>query len=168
MGAPKIIILEGIDGAGKTTLAREIADKTKGHILHATFNKNFDMEEYHTDLIETAIVLSQYQTVVIDRWAPSEFVYAKVFRDGASYDTGKLIEDYFEKVSHWVYCRSDDAVENHLRNKEQRVEMFEDMSDIIDEFDDYVQYTSTNWIHIPWKTYDFAKVNMKEFVESIT
>lgn len=163
-----IYILEGIDGSGKTTLANAIAAKTKGHILHSSFNKKWDIEEYHTDIIESALILAQYQPVIIDRWAPSEFVYSTVFRDGVSYDTGQLIEEYFNNIKYWIYCRSDNAVENHLKNKTERIEMFEDMADVIDCFDEYVQYTKNNWIHIPWKEYDFEKLNIKEFVESIT
>lgn len=163
-----IYILEGVDGTGKTTLAEALAAKTKGHILHSSYDKEWNMEQYHTDIIESAIILAQYQPVIIDRWAPSEFVYGQVFRGGSSYDTGKLIEDFFESIQYWIYCRSDNAVENHLKNKEQRIEMYEDMAKTIDSFDDYVQYTSHNWVHIPWKEYDFSKVNIKEFVESIT
>jgi thymidylate kinase len=164
-----IYILEGPDGTGKSTLAAAIAEKTKGHILHSTFNKDWDIEEYHTEIMEAAIDLNRYQDVVIDRWAPSEFVYGKVFRGKPSYDSSILVEEYFGQHDiTWIYCRNDNAVENHLNNKKNRKEMFDDMTKVVEEFDDYVSYTSNNWIKLPWITYDFDKVDIDNFVKEIT
>ena len=67
-----IYILEGADGTGKTTLARKILDKTNGHYLHSTYDRYWDIQDYHQQIAESAISLDIYQDVVIDRWALSE------------------------------------------------------------------------------------------------
>lgn len=73
-----IIILEGPDGSGKTTLAKSIG----GHYLHATHRFKGRMVLYHLALFKKAVELSQTDIVVIDRWRLSELVYGSVFRNG--------------------------------------------------------------------------------------
>lgn len=163
-----IYILEGADGTGKSTLANEIAKQKHGQVLHPYYDKTWNMEKYHIAFIESAILFANEGIpVILDRWAPSEFVYGDVFRNGPSFDTSKLIEKYQDLITEWIYCRNDNAIENHLKNKETREEMFDDMSQVVTKFDYYIEYTSNNWLHIPWKIYDFDKVNMKQFVKDL-
>lgn len=166
----KIYIIEGPDGTGKSTLANKIAEETKGHILHASYDKNWNIEKYHFDLIDVAFRLSKYQSVVLDRWAISEFVYGTVFRGGPSYDTAGLIEDSMDDKIVWIYCENEDAVKNHLANSKKRKEMFDDMTKVVEEFDDYVEYSSNNWLQIPWikYNYNYNWINIDEFVKEVT
>lgn len=71
-----IILLEGPDGAGKTTLAQKLG----GHYLHATYRFKGRMPAYHTALFKKAVELSEADHVVLDRWRFSEEVYGMVFR----------------------------------------------------------------------------------------
>lgn len=159
-----IYILEGADGTGKTTLAKQLAP----NILHSTYDKDWNMEQYHRDVIHAAKMIDQYDDVVIDRWAVSEAVYGEVFRDGPSYDTSKLIENEAQENNIiWIYCRHPHAVRNHNKNKKTRHEMFDDMTEIVVGYDAYVEYSRSNWIHIPWIIYDFSKINAKEFVKEL-
>lgn len=162
-----IYILEGPDGVGKSTLAAALAEKTKGHVLHCSWKKEWTMETYFKEILECARVLSEYQDVVIDRWAPSEQVYGDVFRGGPSFDVHRFIwEEPFVMVggARFIYCRNDNAIENHLKNKQKRIEMFEDMAEIVKEFDKFVAETD----YLKWVTYDYDKVNMKEFIDEQT
>jgi thymidylate kinase len=157
-----IIVIDGPDGVGKSTLANAIKENTKGSLIHCTYNKNFDMEYYHASVIEAADLLSKFTPVVVDRWAPSEAVYGKVFRGGESYNTKKLINEWKNLII-WIYCRNDNAVKNHQVNLLKRDEMFKDMEKIVKEFDKYI-----NKSNLPWITYDYNKVNFNEFVNKIT
>lgn len=159
----KIYILEGPDGSGKSTLANAIAKATDGYVIHATYNKNWDMEVYHTILMKTARYLRYMGiSVILDRWAPSEHVYGNVFRDGESYDTQKLIDKYNFNLT-WVYCTNDHIAENHLENKKKRDEMFDNMSDISKEFDKYV----TNYQYLDWHVYNYYEKTAEEFLKEI-
>lgn len=167
MKGNKIYIIEGADGTGKSTLANKIAEETKGHILHCSYNKDWNIKEYHKDVIESARKLLKYQSVVIDRWAVSEFVYGTVFRDGPSYDTSALIESQFNKDVVWIYCDNEDAIKNHKSNSKKRKEMFDDMTHVVEEYDDYITFTQNNWLGIPWIRYNFNWIDINEFVKEI-
>lgn len=165
----RIIILEGADGTGKSTLAREIQDQTKGSILHATYRADLNMFEYHTTLMMAAFALaSMGETVVLDRWAPSERVYSNVFRNGESYQTSVLIgesEVAAEDVGiilRWVYTHNEDAIENHTKNKDTRDEMYDDMTKVVEEYEDYIDRSPLKWIK-----YDFNKNDKTEFTKEL-
>ena len=159
----KIYILEGSDGSGKSTLAQAIAKATDGYVIHATYNKNWDMEIYHTILMKTARYLRDMGiSVILDRWAPSEKVYGNVFRDGESYDTQKLIDKYNHNLV-WIYCHNNEIVQNHLKNKEKRYEMFDDMSEIVKEFEHYVN----NYQYLDWQKYNYYEQTTEDFLKQI-
>lgn len=159
-----IYILEGPDGAGKTTLANEIAEQRKASVVHSYFDPSWDIKEHHKDMFKAAQIINVWRDVVLDRWAPSELIYGDVFRGKPGYDVlGYLweMESELQDVT-WIYCRNDNAVENHLKNMEKRDEMFDDMSEIVTRFEEFVADSDLNWI-----TYDYDKVDMKEFVKNL-
>lgn len=156
----KIYILEGPDGTGKSTLAEELQRETKGHLMHLTFNKYWDMQAYYMAAYNAAIELSNYQDVIIDRWIPSEIVYGSVFRKGPSFKTSNIPE--FDNAK-YIYCWNEKAVENHLKNKEVRKEMFDDMTDVVNTFEGYIAASN-----LPWVKYNFNHVELSSFVKEIT
>lgn len=159
-----IVIIEGPDGTGKTTLAKEIAKEIDGYIIHAGFNKKWDIKKYHQKLMTLSLQLEKIGiNVILDRWAPSEHVYGEVFRYGPSYGTKTLIKNYSGPRFRWIMCRNDNVKENHLKNKEERYEMFDDMEKIQEQYDEYVRVTP----FIDWKLYDFNKNDIKEFIKEI-
>lgn len=87
-----IILLEGPDGAGKTTLARSLAARHGAHYLHLTYRWKDRAFDYLTAAILHALDVSRHRPVVIDRHWPSEMIYAEVFRDGTKFPLA------------WRYC----------------------------------------------------------------
>lgn len=158
----QIYILEGADGTGKSTLAAALQEKTKGHILHLTFNKDWDMKSYYFAIYIAARDLSKYQDVIIDRWIPSEVIYGHIYRNGPSFDTNLFLEAFGNKAK-WIYCWNEKAVENHLANKKNRDEMFDDMTHVVAAFDKYIETSP-----LPWEKYNFNNVSAEAFIEDIT
>jgi len=159
-----IYILEGPDGAGKTTLANEIAEQKKASVVHSYFDPVWDIKAHHKDMFRAATIINKWKDVVLDRWAPSEFVYGQVFRGKPGYDVLDflwMMQPELEDVT-WIYCRNDNAVENHFKNMEKREEMFNDMSEVVKMFDTFVENSD-----LPWIYYDYNKVDMEEFVKNL-
>ncbi len=77
-----VFVLEGPDGAGKTTLAKTLQRKLGAHYLHATYKFKGRMAAYHWAIARQAIRLAQEKPVILDRWWPSEIVYSNVYRNG--------------------------------------------------------------------------------------
>ena len=127
-----IIILEGPDGTGKTTLAQEICKKLGAKYLHLTYRWKDKIFDYHTAAIRFAS--KQTQPIVIDRWWPSEAVYAKAFRGGSDWPMqGRMLDRIARKYGAiYVYCGSnpDTTIANHAKLKHTREEMYDDISDV--------------------------------------
>ena len=82
-----IIILEGSDCTGKSTLARELLRQNGGQgvILHQGYRWKSRMPTYHLAAVHRAVKLQAAGAlVVIDRLWLSEYIYAEVFRGGVS------------------------------------------------------------------------------------
>lgn len=80
-----IIILEGCDASGKTTLAQKLMKAYPNHVyMHNAVTD--DIYSLHKNSVEAAIEASRHHLVIIDRLHLSEKVYGTVFRSGPSYD----------------------------------------------------------------------------------
>lgn len=161
----RIYILEGADCVGKTTLARAIADKTKGHIIHGSYDSNWDIKSYHKAMLHATNLLLPYQPVILDRWAVSAEVYDNAFRGGAKYSADEFMVELLQFMQDvvFIYCENQNTIKNHLELSKSRIEMFDDMTDVVAYYDKYLEATD-----IPWIVYDYDKVDLNDFVEEVT
>lgn len=128
-----IIVIEGSDATGKTTLARALHKKFGGRYLHLGVHK--DVWKRHLMAIKLAARWADAgELVVIDRLWLSEEVYGQVFRGGPSYDTrpmDNLLK--FHGALNVLCVRADQW--RHLRDFEElkivRREKFEDISRVV-------------------------------------
>lgn len=81
-----IILLEGADSSGKSTLARYLVEKHGARYLHSTVRR--EIWRFHVGALRRAVRLAHEQLVVLDRHWLSELVYGRVFRGGSAYDVG--------------------------------------------------------------------------------
>lgn len=160
-----MIIIDGPDASGKTTLAKSIAETLNGQYIHCSYHEKWNIEAYHRLILHSAGKLEEiaHVPVVIDRWALSEAAYGQAYRGGASYDTALLMQEAIQAYKPMlIYCKSSKTLENFQRTKTERKEMFNDITDVVDEFDKLVQ-SGDYGTHV---AYDFNEHNLDLFVEA--
>lgn len=86
-----LIILEGVDGAGKSTLASAIEKEIKKtqpddtvEYIHASQIKGTVYEEYVEPLVD--YTPSRGRHIIIDRWHVGERIYGPLYRNSSGYD----------------------------------------------------------------------------------
>lgn len=125
---PKLIILEGADCTGKTTLAKFIARRREAMYFHAIGAKTLHagMVEYHHNILESAEVAMNVcgLDVVLDRHWPSEVIYGDVMRPGMHARINYPAQEFFAKVQklggQYIFCFSDNAKKNQLDRESDR------------------------------------------------
>lgn len=141
-----IVILDGPDASGKTTLANKLIqlNNNRGIILHATYRFKDKIPTYHAALLRKAYKLSKKDLVIIDRLHVSEYIYAKVFRNGTKWPWQlKAFNQICKSLCIPIVICIPSSVERGVQwfenTKNERYEMFDDMQQIIKEYINYVK-----------------------------
>lgn len=123
-----IIMLEGPDQSGKTTLALRLIQRVKAIYDHGSRPSNGDFLNYHLDKIQHAVNQAEFgHIVVLDRCYISHEVYGNLFDNGTCYDTHRMHEELLNEVTDsdfkmlLVYCRTDRKFDSTGRS-----ELFDD------------------------------------------
>jgi hypothetical protein len=128
-----VIILEGPDGTGKTTLANHLVDKYGAYYMHATWSPDLEtrIESYLLHMLNVAQSIGNNQLVVIDRNWLSELVYTDVFRKDVGREEWhmQMHQTFITLIGGVViYCLPEDAGKygKHFSDlKESRDEMYD-------------------------------------------
>ena len=145
-----IILFEGPDGTGKTTIARNrvnklIDDKKTCLFFHCTSTsggKSAD-EDYSKFLEELKHFKERGFDVVIDRAWVSNIVYTEVYEPGKAHISEKLAEELFKIVDHTIICLPEDKekyMQHFTKLSEARHEDYvENMDKIYDKFNEFAK-----------------------------
>lgn len=88
-----LIVIDGSDGTGKTTLAQHFVKRHGAVHMHQTYRFKKQMFAFHTARLLKALKLAQSQIVVMDRLWMSEDIYAQVYRKGTPWPhEGRMID----------------------------------------------------------------------------
>jgi hypothetical protein len=144
-----LIVVEGMDNTGKSTLAQHIAEKFK-IVLMANKQRPRSVSEAirYTSIVRT---VSSIFPVIVDRWAPiSEPVYGPILRGE------NLAEGISDEADLIIYCRPPIEVIMNYGNREQMPGVIENTREIVAAYDElmsrkhYVLYDYTNPITIQY------------------
>ena len=130
----RIIVLDGPDAVGKTTLAKAIIEKyPKTKYFHLGYRYKDRMFDYHTAAIRVAGKAAVTHNVILDRWWPSEGCYASIYRGGSAWPLqGRFLERAGLKYGAvYVMCLPDENTAKRFKKmKEERTEMYEDIKEV--------------------------------------
>jgi len=141
-----VVILDGPDACGKTTLANRLIEKYGGEYIHATYKFAKKMPLYHGALLRRALKKAKKHLVIIDRLHVSEYIYAKVFRGGTPWPWmlpmfNNICRDLSIPIIICVPETFERGVEWFTETKKERYEMYDDMKNVLKE---YIEYAKTH------------------------
>lgn len=172
--ANTIYILEGADGAGKTTFSKYLQEKYGAKYIHCSYSKEIDqysMIKYMEKKFLEALDASIYNPVILDRHIISTLIYEHVYRRKIQdrpelLEYAKLIFSIINSSSRLkvILCHLDypDWKENFLRSviSDGKIEMYEFDAKLIEVYKSYESLKNTGQIFgckIPLETYNFKK-----------
>lgn len=122
MGLKGIVVLEGANATGKTSLAKELCSRYEAVVMHQTYRFKASIFNYHTAVLRKAIKLAETKLVILDRLWMSEEVYAHVYRGGTPWPhQGRFVDRVLMKAGAvTVVCVSNDDEILRKRYKETR------------------------------------------------
>ena len=138
-----VLIVEGPDAVGKTTLCRKFQEFAGARYLHLTLRR--EMHRWQVAGLLRALALSQYAPVVIDRHWPSEMVYAGVYRNGSKlHDEDRGMDELLSWLGiPYVFCHLDSVsqmVNAHTMSSGERPEMYQPDDRIRQVCEGYMQW----------------------------
>lgn len=150
-----LIILDGPDACGKTTLANYLKENYGAHIHHLTWTPELElsMDEYMLGELNSAIQSVKLGAlVVIDRHFLSEWIYSEVFRGGTQWKgLHRSCLDMINRINGTIVSCTPMNKSKYLKHfvevKEERPEMYGDMEaiyDLYNKVDDSLDFMIPN------------------------
>ena len=124
MNKPPIIVLEGPDAAGKTTLATYLVRALSANRFRATWTPalNIAMADYQKSILDNALEHIKYTRTpfILDRHWPSEWVYGHMFRS-LTQEHYRFMSSFDKTIKEnggiYIFC-SDNGVAQIERHKQ--------------------------------------------------
>jgi len=108
--SPGILVLEGADASGKTTLAKWLVRHRAARYLH--LGPYRDVWKWHLGAyVHTQKLAAAGNLVVVDRHWPSECIYGEVYRGGSAYPVSARVFDrlWLRSAAIYVWCVPSDV-----------------------------------------------------------
>lgn len=165
-----VVIFEGPDGSGKTTLARAFADEMNMRYVHLGPLKNVSYRALARMYVEAMLpAIHGYQGVVMDRSWLSEPIYGKVFRGGKDRITparARMLDRIALRCGA-VVVRCDPGFNTCRQNFDSRrgAEMLNSNVELQEVWSLYRTLQMTT--DLPVYTFDYTTQNAAEFIVSL-
>lgn len=156
----RIIIFEGADQSGKTTIAKALAEKLNySYFKNPSQKKQFKIRSNRVVWIAEAAYLialleqTDLDKIVLDRWVGSEFAYSFAFNRSTRYD---LVFEFDDKMADlgamMIYC-----VKDNYENYEDDLISEEDREKIREGFRRYLHKTEIPTFYLNTTDEDLKK-----------
>lgn len=124
-----LIVLEGCDGVGKTTIARNLAQLMDARIVHCTASTPNDYKFF-----KSIIDASKYQNIIADRFCYGQFVYqSEEERHLTRAELTQLELDMIDAGAKVIHVHAPvDEVKSRLRYRNEKTDL--PVEEIMDKF----------------------------------
>lgn len=131
-----LIVLEGCDGVGKTTVARNLAKLLDARIVHCTAKTPNDYKFF-----KSIIDASRYQNIIADRFCYGQFVYQNEKERHLTHaELVQLELDMMEVGAKVIHVHAPvEEVERRLRYRNEKTEL--SVEEIMDRFTDVFEHS---------------------------
>ena len=133
-----IILLEGPDCSGKTTLARHLVNEHGARYIHCRRDKN--IWRLQTGALRLAARWAEKGLVVLDRHWISECIYGKVFRGSSAFPHSarsiRRMLDRFGTLTVLCVPPAEFVVENHAKRAKAGGEMYDSIREVATRYQD--------------------------------
>jgi len=166
----KIIIIEGCDGVGKTTLIETMAKKIDGSLIIKNTTKPNDGSPYerkkikkrYCEILNLIKNCDNNTTVILDRYFPSEVVYSiKRGYDAFEDDWYKVFEEkLLEEKCIYVYLTRDfSEIKKIFKKRGEEYLKKEEIKTILERYDEFFERTKLRKIKVTLKkgVYTYGK-----------
>lgn len=182
----KIILIEGPDSTGKTSLYNAINNLTKAAYIHITKPKD-DTEQSYLDMYKNTLEAAKLiratgQYVVLDRHLISNIIYDRIF-ENIIRDNADFVKEMFETIDCFIMSLPSDK-EIYLKKFEEmkstREELYKDMSSIYDAYYDLWNgvdnlidaeldnmCTDHNWYYEVLRDWDSLRIYLTENYQNV-
>ena len=130
-----IIVIDGPDAVGKTTLGQHFVDHYGAKMLHQTYHPDWNIFDYHTEALVKALYIADRKLVILDRLWLSEAIYGSVYRGGSKWPhQGRMVDRVLMKHGALnIVATGDPEVvrARHAVMKGKRSERFDSQMDVI-------------------------------------
>lgn len=138
-GYTGLITVDGVDGSGKTTLAKRIAEMFGGEHIHLTWSPAIEevMDSYRCSAIQYASALAKDKIVVLERAWLSHPIYSNAYRGGDMHDFQKWKRATERNQILGIIALPHDDIkwlEQFKRSTETREELYTDTDKMIDVY----------------------------------
>lgn len=152
-----IIIIEGADGSGKTTLANKLSAQTGYPLIHMSQPK--DAVEEQRMFIEYKDLICQNKNIILDRCWYSEMAYGPLMRgrSAISYPMMFALEGILSrKGALLIYCKTDPKkqFDNARKRGEDFITTYDTFQAIYEMFEEIMGVPHS----IPVVTYDYKSL----------
>lgn len=140
-----LIVLEGCDGVGKSTIARSLAKILNARIIHCTTTTPNDYKFF-----KNIIDISKTQNIIADRFCYGQFVYQTPAERHLTWEELTQLElDMAEAGAKVVYVKAGvGEVQRRLNCRGEKTDL--PVEQIMDKFEDIFESTSLENPYVWW------------------
>ena len=162
-----LIIISGCDRTGKSTIAKQLAEKLNAVYTHFSYpsSKEEAKQEYY-DFIEK---ISLHKTYICDRFYEGEYVYAPIYR-GYQLDYSHEIEKKIKSTTNvlFIYVQADlSTIQARIKSCGEDYVKDDDIIKVINNYNSFMNQLMLPYIILDNNTLDDLDKNIHKSLDAI-